>query len=185
MSDWIGWLEILVDAALLAGAFTAIYDGARRLARGSVSRWPALMLAVGLVIPVYEASASLKVPGRVRMQSLEQASMRAAEPPGGWEKAQMSPEERTTLSTNAATINFLVLGKRGEFIDASGHRVPFNPSQEQIRTRETLVRDEKGAEDTGQQFYERGVRLFANAFLFMIIGLAVGWRQRVVRRRAA
>jgi hypothetical protein len=185
MSDWLIWLEDFSGAALLVGAFIVIYDASRRLLRDGMSRKPALMLAIALVIPVYEASASLQVPARVRLQSQEQAAMRAAEPPGGWEKAVMSPEDRTALSTNAAMINYLVLGRREQFIDAAGKRVPFIPTQDQMRNREQLVRDEKGAEDVGQQFFERGVRLFSNAALFLLVGIVVGWRQRVAGRRRA
>ncbi|MEP6506111.1 MAG: hypothetical protein ABJD97_22435, partial [Betaproteobacteria bacterium] len=148
-------------------------------------RKPALMLAVALVIPVYEASASLKMPARVRQQSQAQAALRATEPPGGWEKAVMSPTDRTALSTNAAMINYLVLGRRESLIDAAGNRVLFNPTQELMHTREQFVRDEKGAEDVGQQFFERGVRLFANAAMFLLVGAIVGWRQRIAARRAA
>ncbi len=183
MSDWIGWLETLAETALLVGAFILIYDGSRRLVRDGLSRRPALLLAIALAIPVYEGSASLKVPARVRQQSLAQSAMRASEPPGGWEKAVMSPADRTALSTNAALINYLVLGKREQFIDAAGNRVPYVPTQEQMRNREQLVRDEKGAEDVGQQFFERGVRLFANAALFMLVGAVVGLRQRMTARR--
>jgi hypothetical protein len=187
MSDWIGWLETLAEAAVLVGASVVIYECSRRLVRDGMSRAPALMLAVALVIPVYEGSASLKMPARVRQQSQEQAALRATEPPGGWEKAVMSPADRTALSTNAAMINYLVLGRRDAFIDAFGSRVPFNPTQELMRTREQFVRDEKGAEDVGHQFYERGVRLFASAALFLLAGTIVGWRQRArsaVRRSA-
>jgi hypothetical protein len=181
-SDWIGWLEIAVEQVVLAAAFVMTYEGARRLAGRGFARWPALMLAVGLLIPVLEASASLLVPDRVRRQAVEQASMRAAEPPGGWEKAALSPADRTALSTNAAMINYLVLGRRGEVIDAAGHRVPFNPTQEQIQARESLVRDEKGAQDTGQQFFERGVRLFTDAAAAMLLGIGVGLGMRRVGR---
>jgi hypothetical protein len=183
MSDWIGWLETLAETALLVGAFIVIYDSSRRLARDGLSRQAALFLAVALAIPVYEGHASLKVPGRVHQQALDQSSQRASEPPGGWEKAVMSPEDRTALSSNAALINYWVLGKREQFIDAAGNRVLFSPTQAQMRTREQLVRDEKGAEDVGQQFYERGVRLFANAALFMLVGAIVGLRQRAKGRR--
>ncbi len=184
MSDWIGWLETMLEAALMAIAFIAIYEGARRLVAQGLTRWPAFVLAIALVVPVYEASASLKMPGRVRQQKIEQASMRAAEPPGGWEKAPMSPADRTALSANAAMINFMVSGTRQQFIDAAGNRVAFNPTQEQQRLREGLVRDEKGAEDNGQQLFAHGVRLFTSATVFMLGGLVVGLFQRR-RRRAA
>lgn len=173
----------MLETALLAVAFIAIYEGARRVAANGLTRWPSLVLAVALVLPVYEGAASVAVPARVRAQKVEQASMRAPEPPGGWEKMPGTPEQRTQLSTNAATINYLVTGRPGEFIDAAGQRVAFIPTPQQLQTREALVRDEKGAEDTGEHFLERGQRLFATAFVSLALGAVVGVVQR--RRRRA
>ncbi|MET0382131.1 MAG: hypothetical protein ABW032_01785 [Burkholderiaceae bacterium] len=181
MSDWMGWIETILGTTVLAVAFIATYEGARRIARGGLSRWPSAMLALGLLLPVYEAGASLKIPARVRLQAVEQQAMRASEPPGGWEKAPMSAEQRTRLSANAAMINYMVSGLRQPFIDPDGRRVPYTPTPQESQAREALVRDQKGAEDTGAQFFERGVRLFVTALVSMLAGLAVGGLQR--RRR--
>ena len=183
MSDSIGWIELLLETTLLAGAFLLTYDGARRIALNGLTRSAALSLAIGLLLPAYEGGVSITVPARVRLQQVEQSGMRAPEPPGGWEKMPGTPEQRTQLSTNAATINFMVSGKLGQFIDASGNRVTFVPTLQQLQTREELVRDEKGAEDSGEQFFERGIRLFTTAFVSMVVGLAVGaWQKRRARR---
>lgn len=181
MSDWIGWLEVLVEAVLLVIAFIVIYEGCRRLARNGMSRGPALMVAVALILPVWEASLSLHVMKSVRLlqaQEFAAVSMHGSEPAGGWEKAPLSPEARTAQSTEAATINYLFQGRLAQVVDAHGNRVAFNPPQDLIRNREQFVRDEKGAEDSGRAAYERGIRLFANAAVFMLAGLLVGWRQR-------
>ena len=181
MSDWIDWLEIIGEAVVFAVAFVVVYEGCRRLARTGISRGPALMVAVALIPPVWEASMSLRVMKSVRMlqsQEFAAVALHGHEPDGGWEKAALSPEERTAQSTEAATINYLFQGRLVPFIDANGARVPFNPTQELIRNREQFVRDEKGAEDSGRGAYERGVKLFAYAAVFMLAGLLVGWRQR-------
>jgi hypothetical protein len=183
MSQWVGWIELLLETALLAVAFIATYDGARRLALNGLTRPASLMLAAALVLPVYEGGVSLSVPARVRQQVVEQSAMRAPEPPGGWEKMPGTPEQRTTLSLNAATINYMLTGKPGQVVDASGNRVAYVPTVQQIQTREELVRDQKGAEDTGDQFFERGVRLFTTAFVSMLLGLIVGFVQRRRARR--
>ncbi len=183
MSEWRGWIELLLETALLAIAFIAVYEGARRLALNGLTRWASLMLAAGLVLPVYEGGVSLTVPARVRQQVADQSAMRAPEPPGGWEKMPGTPEQRTALSSNAAAINYFVTGTPGPFIDASGNRVVLVPTAQQIQTREAIVRDQKGAEDTGDQFFERGVRLFTTAAVSMLLGLMVGFVQRRRARR--
>ena len=183
MSEWVGWIELLLETALLAVAFIAVYEGARRIALNGLTRGASLTLAVGLLLPVYEGGVSLTVPGRVRAQVAEQSAMRAPEPPGGWEKMPGTAEQRTTLSLNAATINYMVTGQAGQYVDASGNRVAYVPTAQQAQTREALVRDQKGAEDTGDQFFERGLRLFTTAFVSMLVGLAVGFIQRRRARR--
>ncbi len=183
MSHWIVWLNIALELAMPV-AFIAVYEGARRLASNGLTRKAALMLAGGLLLPVYEGGVSLTVPGQVRQQMAEQAALRAPEPAGGWEKQPGTPEQRMTMSLNAATINYMVSGRLNPTLDASGARVTYAPSQQQVDMREELVRDQKGAEDSGQQFLDRGVRLFRTAAISLLFGLIVGYVQRRRARHA-
>lgn len=181
MSDWIGWLELLAEEALLGVALLVVFEGCRRLARDGMSRTPALMVAIALIPLVWEASLSLNLMKTVHLLQAEKqaaVSLHGREPVGGWEKAPLSPEERTALSTEVATIDYLFQGRRVDLIDTHGNRVLFDPTQEQGRHREQFVRDEKGAEDAARAAFERGVRLFIGAAVFMVAGLAIGWRQR-------
>lgn len=178
MSVWPGWISTCIEALLLAAACVAIYEGARRLFLSGFMRLSALMLAVGLLVPVVEGGASLNYATGVQSLTREMPALSAAEPAGGWEKAPMTPQERTDRSTNAAQINFLLSGKLGSLIDATGHRVPFVPTPQALQERESLLRGQKGAEDTAEQFHDRGVRLLASATAFMLIGALVGRLQR-------
>ena len=181
MSHWIGWLELVAEEALLVVAFLVIFEGCRRLVRQGFSRRPALMVAIALILPVWEASLSLKLIRSVQLLQAEKmaaVNLHGREPAGGWEKAAATPEARTAMSTEAATINYVFQGGRSDVIDASGARVPFAPTFEQGRAREQFVRDEKGAEASAQSAFERGVRLFIGTAGFMLAGLVVGWRQR-------
>ena len=182
MSDWPGWIEPSVEAALAALACLVIFEGARRLARGGFTPLAAMMLAVGLLAPVVEGGASLRLAERVRLLVREMPAMNAGEPAGGWEKAALSPEERTRRSTEAAQINYRVSGHVGEVMDAGGKRMPFVPAVQDLRDREDLVRGQKGAEDAAGQFGERGVRLLASSASFLVFGVLAGLFQR---RRAA
>jgi len=181
MSDWIGLIETCLEAALIALAMIATYEGARRLAHDGFGRAPALMLAIGLLVPVVEGGASLRYAASVHLLAREMPSMNAAEPAGGWEKAPMTPDERTLRSSNAAQINFLLSGKLVQFVDPSGKRTTFVPNQQDLQDRDGLVRGQRGAEDASQQFQERGVRLLSGAVAFMVLGGLIGFFQR--RRR--
>ncbi len=185
MAQWIGWLELVVEEALLVVALLAAFDGVRRLVRDGFARRPALVVAVALVLPAWEASQSLSLIKSVRLlqgEKLAAVNAQGREPVGGWEKAPLSPEARAQASADVATIDYIFLGNRVDVIDASGARVPFVPSLAQGRAREQFVRDEKGAEATAQSAFERGVRLFISTAGFMLAGVAVGWRARTRAR---
>ena len=181
MTDWLGWTELVVEELLFVAAFLVMFDGARRLVRDGLSRWPALAVAIALLLPVWEATSSL---GLVRQVQLLQGQKMAAlyvngrEPAGGWEKAPLSPADRTAVSTAVAAMNYKYLGQRTELIDDQGHRVAFVPTPQQATDREQVLRDEKGAEDSARAAYERGVRLFLSTAGFLAAGALVGWRQR-------
>lgn len=178
MADWTGWIEICLESALLALAFVAIYEGARRLVSQGPSRGIALMLAVALAAPVVGGWSSLRLSKTLLVLAHQPASMQAGEPPGGWEKAPLTAEERTRASTNAAALNFRLTGKRNPVIAPDGSRVPFQPADADLSDRDSLVHGQKGTEDASSQFLERGVRLLADAATLLLIGVAVGLFQR-------
>jgi hypothetical protein len=181
MTHWMGWFELVAEEALLVIAFLVIFDGLRRLVRDGFSRGTATLVAVALVLPVWEASQSLKVIRSVQLlqaQKMAALSQHGREPAGGWEKAPLTPDARMRMSFEAATINYMFQGSRLDVIDANGGHVLFVPTPEESRAREQFVRDEKGAEATAQSMYERGLRLFVGTAGFLLAGLAVGWRQR-------
>lgn len=182
MPDWTGWAEMCLEAVIIAASFIAVYEGARRLAADGFSRAAALMLALGVLAPAVEGSASVRLASGVQMLTRAMPSASAAEPAGGWEKAPMTPEERTARSTSAAEMEYLLSGRRGEVIDARGARVLFVPTQQDLHDRDELVRGQKGAEDAGQQFLERGVRLLATGTSVLLLGALAGFFQR--RHRA-
>lgn len=181
MTDWTAWLELVAEEALVAVAFLVVFDGCRRLVRDGFSRRAALMVAIGLVLPVADGWQNLRVihqVGNLRADKLAAIALHGREPAGGWEKAASSPEERSALSLQAATVAYLFEGTRIDVLDAQGARVPFAPGADQERAREQFVRDEKGAEMSARASYDHGLRLFLGAVLFMLAGFVVGWRQR-------
>ena len=181
MTDWNGWLKLVAEEVLLVVALLVVFEGCRRLMRDGFARTPALMVALGLVLPVWEASASLRLIKDVQSLQLEKTAaltVYGREPEGGWEKATMSPEQRTQASLAVATLNFRFLGRITSIIDAEGHRIDFMPPPALIAERERVVRDEKGAEDAATSAFDRGTHLFISVTGFMLAGLVVGWRQR-------
>ena len=181
MADWLGWTELVVEELLFVAAFLVMFDGARRLVRGGLSRGPSLAVAIALLLPVWEASTSLNLIRQVRLlQGQKMAALYAngREPAGGWEKAPLSPADRTAVSTAVAAMNYKYLGQRTELVDDQGHRVVFAPTPLQTSDREEVLRDEKGADVSASAAWERGVRLFLSIAGFLAAGAIVGWRER-------
>jgi hypothetical protein len=183
MSDWMGSLELCLEALVFAAAAIAVYEGSRRLLQGGFGRLRLLLLVVGLVPLVGEGVMSLRFATAVHVMLGTEAAMQAKEPPGGWEKQSIPPEERTRKSLEGARINYALSGRPGTYVDASGQRVPFVPSAEELQRREDLVRARQSALDNGAQFDERGALLLAFACGLMLCGAVVGGLQRARARR--
>jgi hypothetical protein len=184
MTQWIGWLELVAEQAALAVALLVAFAGCRRIARDGLTRGGAAMVAIALVVPVADAWLNLNVMKSVQaLQSDKMAAvaLHGREPAGGWEKAASSPEARSAMSTDAATVAYLFEGTRAEVLAADGSRVRFVPSPAQAQAREKFVGDEKGAEVSARASWERGIRLFIETAVFMLAGFALGVR---ARRRA-
>ena len=181
MSQWTGWLELVAEEAVLVIALLVVFDGCRRLVRDGFSRRAALMVAIGLVLPVADAAMSLRLVKsvqRLQAEKMAAVALHGREPVGGWEKAASSPEARSALSEQAATVAYLFQGERDDVLGPTGARTRFAPAPDQERAREQFVRDEKGAEDSARSSFEHGLRLFIEAAAFMLAGAVVGWRQR-------
>ena len=184
MTQWIGWIELVAEQAIVAVALLVVFEGCRQLARDGMSRTPALMVALGLVLPVGDAWVNMSVVKQIRALQADKMAAIAVhgrEPAEGWEKAASSPEARTLASTEAARIAYLFEGGRADVVDAAGARVTFMPSADEMRAREQFVRNEKGAESSALSSWDRGIRLLAEAAVFMLAGFVIGWR---ARRRA-
>jgi len=184
MIQWNSWPALVAEQVLVAVALLVVFEGCRRLARDGMSRVPALMVAIGLVVPVGDAWLNMQLIHQIRdLQATKMltVAVRGHEPAGGWEKAASTPEARTLASMQAAHTAYLLQGERPSVIDLSGARVPYQPSVDETNEREQLVRNEKGAESTAVLYWERGIRQLIETAVFLLAGLALGWR---ARRRA-
>lgn len=181
MIQWNGWPAIVAEQALVGIALLVVFDGCRRLARDGITRVPLLMLAIGLVVPVGDAWLNMDLIKQVRdiqARKMLVVAVKGREPAGGWEKAASSPEGRTLASTEAAVVAYKFNGEFNDIVDAAGTRMPYRPTTNEMRERESLVRDEKGAESAASAALDHGVRLLVQAALFMLAGFALGWRAR-------
>jgi len=181
MTQWIGWLQLAAEQAVLALALLVVAWGGWRLARDGISRRIALAVAAALVLPVGDAWLNMNLVKSVRdlqARKLVAIAEHGREPAGGWDKAASSPEERAKLSAEAATVSYVFQGERTDVVDAGGARTRFVPTPEQERAREQFVRNEKGAEVAAQAGWERGIRLLLETATVLVAGIVLGRRQR-------
>jgi hypothetical protein len=176
--EFIGWLLALLEAAVVALALVGVYEGTRRFASRGFARFTALMIAAGLLVSVGEAASSLYVASQLRKLLDTFPMVAQAEPPGGWEKAPLTPEERTLRSTENARLTYQVTGRIVPFIDASGQRVPFVPTQDQLRAREQMVIGFERTEANSLKLAGEGWRQMVAVIVLMASGWWVGRRAR-------
>lgn len=168
----------LVVGVVVAAAMLCMFEGARRLAASGFGRLGALLVAVGIVIAVGKAGADLYVASGLRRLLDAFPNVASAEPPGGWEKADMTPEERTSRSTDNARLTYQVTGRLVPFIAATGQRETYAPTQADLHTRERLV---VGFDRTDAQSRERaaeGWRQLMGDVTCLVAGWLVGLRTR-------
>ena len=184
MIQWNGWPAIVAEQALVAVALLVVFDACRRLARDRIARVPLLMLVIGLAVPVGDAWLNMDLVKQVRdiqARKMLVVAVKGREPAGGWEKAASSPEGRTLASTEAAVVAYKFAGELNEIVDAAGTRMPYRPTTDEMRERESLVRNEKGAESAALAALDHGIGLLVQGAMFMLAGFALGWH---ARRRA-
>jgi hypothetical protein len=180
-AESLAFVLTLVVGGVVAAAMLCIYEGARRIAQAGYERVAALLVVVGVIVAVGKAGADLYVAAGLRRLLDEFPTITSSEPPGGWEKAPMTPEQRTTRSTENARLTYQVTGRIVQFIDGSGQRASYAPTPADLQTRERLV---VGIDRTDAQSRERagdGWRQLMGDITCLVAGWLMGLR---ARRRA-
>jgi hypothetical protein len=179
--ELIGWFFTLLEAAVVALSLVCVYEGTRRFAAAGFTRLNALLVGVGLVVAVGQAGSNLYVASRLRLLLTTFPAVGQAEPAGGWEKSPLSPAERTTRSADNARVTFQVTGRILEVIDAAGARVPYLPSQQELRSREQMVLGFDRTEANATRLSAEAWRQVVVVIVLMGAGWIVGKRARAGR----
>jgi hypothetical protein len=173
-----GWLLALLEGVVVAAALACVYEGMRRFALLGFGRFTAVMVAAGLLVSVGESASSLYVASQLRHLLAAFPSVVQAEPPEGWERAPMSPQERTERSTENARLTYRVSGRIVPFIDAGGDRMLYVPTQEELRAREQTVLGFERTEAESLRLAGEGWRQMVGVIVLMAGGWLVGRRAR-------
>jgi hypothetical protein len=177
-AELIGWFFTLLEAAAVGLALVFVYEGTRRFAASGFTRLRAGAIALGLVVAVGQAGSNLYVASRLRLLLTTFPAVAQAEPPGGWEKSPLSAAERTARSTENARLTFQVTGRILDVMDASGARVPYLPSQEELHSREQMVLGFDRTEANAARLSAEAWRQLVVLMVLMGAGWVVGKRAR-------
>jgi hypothetical protein len=168
----------LVVGVVVAAGMLCIFAGARRIAGSGFERIGALLMAVGIILAVGKAGADLYVASGLRRLLDAFPTVASAEPPGGWEEADMMPEQRTTKSTENARLTYQVTGRLVTYIDATGQRATFAPTQADLHTRERLVVGFDRTDAESRARASEGWRQLMGALTCLVAGWLLGLRAR-------
>ena len=132
-------LSQVLDYAVEAAALCSLFYGALLLAERRSGKLAIFILAFGLLVSVGHIFKDIWTPSFMSKQTalLHREQLPVREVPAGWGK-DMSPEQRVRsiiLARNAFTDH----GKLIDYVDASGNRVRFAPTEEDIHGRDTLL----------------------------------------------
>ena len=132
-------LSHVLDYVVEAAALCSLFYGALLLAERRSGKLTVFILAFGLLVggghifkDIWTVSFMSK---QTAVLHFEQSPMR--EVPAGWGK-DMSPEQRAR-SIILARLAFTDHGKLIEYVEESGNRVRFAPTEEDIRSRDTFL----------------------------------------------
>jgi hypothetical protein len=173
-----GWLLTLLQAAIVAVALVCVFEGTRRFAAQGFSRPTALLIVVGLIVAVGQAGSDLYVSSRLRLLLTTFPAVAPAEPPGGWEKSTLPPAERAARSLDTARLTFQVTGRIVETVDATGTRLPYAPTPEELRSREQMVLGFDRTEANATRLSAEAWRQLVAVIVFMGAGWILGKRGR-------
>jgi hypothetical protein len=176
--DLTSWLLSLLVAVAVAVALVCVYEGMRRFAAQGFGRTTALLLIVGLLGAVGHAASDLYVGARLRQLVATFPTVGQAEPPEGWEKSSLSPEEKTRRSLENAQLTFQVTGRIVDLVDAAGTRQPFVPTQQDLQGREQMVLGFDRTEANADRLAGEAWRQLVAVIVFMGAGWMVGARAR-------
>jgi hypothetical protein len=170
VSDW--WF-FLFDILIWTCALLAAFEGARRIAKGDITRTAMLLIGAGVLICAAKGGFALYVAND--LDDLAQAEQRLpmGELPENW-GANLPPAEREKGSIAHAGVAFTATGTLLRHFIASGERKLLVPSQEQLRRRDETVKLKTRMELTAEQLRTQAVRWPTSLLVALLFGVYIG-----------
>jgi len=172
------WFDLIIDAGSWAGATICIFEGARRVILLQRKRVALALLCMGLIYCGSVGGFSIH---RFWLMGEVLEGPHAgwgSELPTEW-RSDLSPSEREQNSKAYASAVYATTGNLVRYFLASGERVEFTPTQEEIRDREQRLLARGELEGHRKEALLRGIAMLAVAIITAIIGLLYGYHLKI------
>jgi hypothetical protein len=170
------WLNFAFDVGALAAALIAAFEGARRIAYDGVTRKRVLVVAAGLIWCAILSALQFYVS---TVDSLKLNLTHATELAADWGK-DLPPTQREESSRTRASVAYTSTGTLVDYVEASGVRKKYAPTQAELREREKVVALNQQLDTLSQNAYASGFRLILFPLFALLFGWGVGKEQRHV-----
>ena len=173
MGDW--W-RFLFDILIWTCALLAAFEGARRIAKGKITRGAVLLIAAGVLVCAAKGGIALYVANDLDELGHSEERLPMGELPETW-GANLPPAEREKGSIAHAGVAFTATGTLLRHFGPSGERKLLVPTQDQLRRRDEIVQLKTQMELTAEHLRTQAVRWPTSVLVALLFGVYVGRRK--------
>jgi len=170
------WANFIFDVGMLAATLIAVFEGTRRIAYDGYTRKRVLAVLVGIILCALLSALQFYVS---TWDSLKFEPKGVGEMALDWGK-DFSPAQREHVSLARASIMYTSTGTLVDYIDSSGTRKKYAPTQAELKQRESTVSVNQQLDTLSQNAYANGFRLALFPMFALLIGWLIGRDQRHV-----
>jgi hypothetical protein len=169
------WGRFVFDIVVLTCALLAAFEGARRIAKGKMTRGAMLLIAAGVLVSAAKSGIALYVANDLDELAHSEERLPMGELPETW-GANSPPAEREKGSIAHAGVAFTATGTLLRHFGPSGERKLFVPTQDHLRRRDETVQLKTQMELTAEHLRTQAVRWPASLLVALLFGVYVGRR---------
>ena len=174
------WLDYLSNIAMGVVALLLLFESCRRLTLDGVRKGSLLMLVGGLAISSATGGIAY-FQYRISHDAIEVLKRPVISKhlplPDDW-GAACCKDTREDQSRKLVQTAFVETGEIHTYLDASGKRIVYAPTQKEIKEREQRVVSDARLEDASRARLSEAVYALIAALLAALVGVGMGYEQR-------
>jgi hypothetical protein len=168
------WPNFIFDIGLLVAAVITVFEATRRIAYDGITRKRILAVMGGIILCALLSALQFYVS---TMDSLKFEPKDVAELAPDW-GGELSPAQREQVSVTRASVIYTSTGTLVDYVDASGMRKKYAPTQADLKLRESTVLMNQQIDTLSRNAYTNGFQWALFPLFALIIGWMIGREQR-------